>query len=150
MTSGTDTGVHEVFDLSSEFVDRMAGLRPTVATYQGIAGYDHLWDDFSPTGSAAIRQFIVDYEKRLAALPPASERWAQLAIKIMDEHLKLERMYFDDGDDLLDMNNIASTFQTIRQVFDIMDTSTAGAWANVITRVETIQKPLDGYRKTLE
>jgi len=150
VTSGTDTGVHEVFDLSSEFVDRMAGLRPTVATYQGIAGYDHLWDDFSPTGSAAIRQFIVDYEKRLAALPPASERWAQLAIKIMDEHLKLERMYFDDGDDLVDMNNIASTFQTIRQVFDIMDTSTAEAWGNLITRVETIQKPLDGYKKTLE
>lgn len=150
MTSGTDTVAHEVFDLSSEFVDRMAALRPSVATYQGIPGHDHAWDDFSPEGGAAVRRFIVEYEQRLAALPKAGDRWSELAIKIMGEHLRLERMYYDDGDDLLDLNNIASTFQTIRQVFDIMDTATAEGWGNLITRVETLAEPLGGYQKTLE
>ncbi len=149
MTSGTDTGVHEVFDLSSEFVDRMAALRPTIATYQGIRGHDDKWDDFSPAGGDAARKFIVDYERRLAALPPSEDRWARLAIQVMGEHLKLERTYFDDGDDMLDLNNIASTFQTIRQVFDVMDTGTAEAWGNMITRIETIARPLTGYRETL-
>ena len=150
MTSGTDTGVHEVFDLSSEFVDRMAALRPTVATYQGIPGHDAKWDDYSPAGGEAIKRFVQEYEKRLAALPKAEDRWADLAIRIMAEHLKLERQYFEDGDDVLDLNNIASTFQTIRQVFDIMDTSNAEGWTNLITRVETIGRPLAGYRQTLE
>jgi uncharacterized protein (DUF885 family) len=150
VTSGTDTGVHEVFDLSSEFVDRMAALRPTVATYQGIRGYDDQWDDFSPEGGAAVVKFVEGYEARLKALPKPADRWAELAIEVMAEHLRLERAYYEDGDDLLDLNNIASTFQNIRQVFDIMDTSTAEGWSNVVTRVATIQKPLEGYRKTLE
>ena len=150
MNSGTDTGVHEVFDLSSEFVDRYAALRPTVASYQGIPGHDARWDDFSPAGSEVVRRFIADYEKRLAALPKAENRWEDLAIRIMGEHLKLERLYFDDGDDMLDLNNIASTFQTIRQVFDVMDMSTPEAWANIAARVETIGTALEGYRKTLE
>ena len=150
MTSGTDPGVHEVFDLSSEFVDRMAALRPTVATYQGIPGHDGKWDDFSPEGGEEIKRFIAGYEKRLAALPKPENRWADLAIKIMAEHLRLERQYYEDGDDMLDLNNIASTFQTIRQVFDISDTSTAEGWSNVIARVETIGTALGGYRKTLE
>jgi uncharacterized protein (DUF885 family) len=150
VTTGTDTGVHEVFDLSSEFVDRMAALRPTMATYQGIPGHDAKWDDFSPAGGDAVVRFIADYEKRLAALPKPADRWSDLAVKIMAEHLRLERQYFEDGDDMLDLNNIASTFQTIRQVFDIMDTASAEGWANVITRVETIDGALAGYRKTLE
>ena len=150
MTSGTDTGVHEVFDLSSEFVDRMAALRPTMATYQGLPGHDGAWDDFSPAGGEAILRFIAGYERRLAALPKAEDRWADLAIKIMAEHLRLERTYYEDGDDMLDLNNIASTFQTIRQVLDLMDTSTVQGWTNMVTRVETIGTALEGYRKTLE
>src|SRR4029079_5479905 len=71
-------------------------------------------------------------------------------MKIMAEHLKLERTYYEDGDDMLDLNNIASTFQTIRQVLDLMDTSTAEGWTNLITRVETIGTALGGYQKTLE
>ncbi|MEP7028660.1 MAG: DUF885 domain-containing protein [Candidatus Eisenbacteria bacterium] len=149
MTTGTDTGVHEVFDLSSEFVDRMAALRPSMATYQGIAGHDASWDDFSPAGGEVIRRFIADYQKRLAGLPPAENRWAQLAVQVMADHLELERLYYEDGDDLLDLNNIASTFQTIRQVFDLMDTETAEGWTNLVTRIETLGRPLTGYRETL-
>ena len=120
MNSGTDTGVHEVFDMSSEFVDRMAALRPSAATYQGIPGHDGKWDDFSPAGGEEIVRFIQGYEKRLAALPKPVDRWSDLAMRVMADHLALERTYYEDGDDMLDLNNIASTFQTIRQVFDIM------------------------------
>jgi len=116
MTSGTDTGVHEVFDLSSEFVDRMAALRPTMATYQGLAGHDGAWDDFSPEGGDAIQRFIAGYEQRLAALPKAEDRWAELAMKIMAEHLKLERTYYEDGDDMLDLNNIVAYYAYINRV----------------------------------
>jgi len=149
VATGTETGVHEIFDLSSDYLDRLAALRPIGATYLGIQGHDHRWDDLSPEGGAIVRAFIVETQARIAALPNPEDRWAKLAVGIMAEHLELERAYYDDGDDALDLNNIASTFQNIRQVFDVMNTSTPAAWENVITRVETIATPLAGYRATL-
>jgi uncharacterized protein (DUF885 family) len=142
--------VHDIFDLSSEFVDKMAALRPITATYQGLPGHDHRWDDLSPAGGRAVLDFIAGYERRLAALPPADDPWAKLAIEVMSEHLRLERAYYEDGDDLLDLNNIASTFQSVRQVFDLMDTTTLEGWQNIAARLETIGAALDGYRETLE
>ena len=146
----TETRVHDVFDLSSEFVDRMAALRPMNATYQGLHGYDHLWDDLSPAGGREVVEFISAYQKRLAALPPAEDPWARLAVQVMDEHLKLERAFYEDGDDVLDLNNIASTFQSVRQVFDLMDTRTPEGWASIVSRLETLDRALEGYRDTLD
>ena len=150
MVPPTETRVHDIFDLSSEFVDRMAALRPITATYQGLPGHDHRWDDLSPAGGRAVVDFIAGYEQRLAALAPAEDPWAKLAIEVMSEHLRLERAYYEDGDDLLDLNNIASTFQSVRQVFDLMDTTTLEGWQNIAARLETIGAALDGYRATLE
>ncbi len=150
MAPPTETRVHDIFDLSSEFVDRMAALRPMTATYQGLHGHDGRWDDLSPAGGRAVIDFIAGYQQRLAALPPAEDPWARLAVQIMSEHLRLERAYYDDGDDLLDLNNIASTFQSVRQVFDLMDTSTLEGWQNIASRLETIDAALEGYRQTLE
>ncbi len=150
MTPPTETRLHDVFDLSSEFVDQMAALRPTVATYQGLPGYDHLWDDLSPAGGRKVVDFLRAYQQRLAALPPADDPWARLAVQVMDEHLRLERAFYEDGDDVLDLNNIASTFQSVRQVFDLMDTKTRDGWVNIVSRLETMGQALDGYRATLD
>ncbi|MGH7725023.1 MAG: DUF885 domain-containing protein [Candidatus Eiseniibacteriota bacterium] len=150
MTPPTDSRVQDVFDLSSEFVDQMAALRPMTATYQGIPGHDHKWDDLSPAGGERVRAFLVDYETRLRAFPRPTERWARLATDVMAEHLKDERNWFDDGDDVLDLNNIASTFQSLRQVFDITNTSSASNWEDIAARLETIDRAIAGYRETLE
>ncbi len=149
MTTGTDTGVHKIFDLSSDYLDRLAALRPIASTYMGIPGHDHRWDDTSPEGGEILRAFLREAQEELAALPKPEDRWAKLAIEIMAEHLKLEIAHFDDGDDVLDLNNIASTFQGIRQVFDVQNTSTPEAWNAIVTRVETIAQPLAGYHRTL-
>jgi uncharacterized protein (DUF885 family) len=146
----TETRVHDVFDLSSEFVDRMAALRPVVATYQGLHGHDHRWDDLSPAGGKQVVAFLREYQDRLSALPPADDPWARLAVQVMAEHLALERAFYEDGDDVLDLNNIASTFQSVRQVFDLMDTSTRDGWANIVARLEGLGAALEGYRQTLE
>ncbi len=150
MVPPTETRVHGIFDMSSEFVDRMAALRPMTATYQGLPGHDHRWDDLSPAGGREVIAFIAGYQKRMAALPPAEDPWAKLAIEVMSEHLRLERAYYEDGDDLLDLNNIASTFQSMRQVFDLMNTTTREGWENIASRLETIDAAIDGYRETLD
>ncbi len=150
MPPPTDSRVQDVFDLSSEFVDQMAALRPITATFQGIPGHDHAWDELSPAGGEQVRAFVADYDTRLASLPRPEEHWARLAADVMAEHLKLERAWYDDGDDVLDLNNIASTFQSLRQVFDIMDTSSPQGWENIAARLETIERPIAGYREMLD
>ncbi len=150
MVPPTETRVHDIFDLSSEFVDRMAALRPMTATYQGLPGHDDRWDDLSPAGGKAVVDFITAYQKRVDGLPAADDPWAKLAVEVMAEHLRLERAYYEDGDDLLDLNNIASTFQSLRQVFDLMDTTTREGWENMAARLETIDAAIEGYRTTLE
>ena len=54
------------------------------------------------------------------------------------------------GDHERDLNTIDSRFQHVRLAFDRMDTSTAAGWADVARRLETIDRPLEGYRRTLE
>lgn len=40
------------FALSNALVDELAALRPMQATFMGIPGHDHRWDDLSPEGVA--------------------------------------------------------------------------------------------------
>ncbi len=56
---------------------------------------------------------------------------------------------YDNRDHLRDLNSIASTFQLIKDVFDMMATDTAKAWQNIVTRLETIGTPVEHYRNTL-
>src|SRR5680860_319246 len=56
----------------------------------------------------------------------------------------------DREEHLRDLNNIASPFQDLRQVFDIMDITTDEGWDNVIARIRTIGAPLSGYWACLE
>jgi len=138
------------FSLSSEIVDTIAALRPVSATYQGVPGYDWAWDDYSPSGAAVLRSALKGCEARLKPLPASNDRWDRLARLVAAEFLRQEIDAIDEGDPLIDLNNIASTFQSIRQVFDVMDTGSAAGWDNVIERLRTIHRPLAGYRASLE
>ena len=40
------------FALADALVDTLAALRPMLATYWGVPGHDHRWDDLSPEGVA--------------------------------------------------------------------------------------------------
>ena len=106
---------NEIFALSSEIVDAIAALRPVSATYQGLPGHDHGWDDYSPAGATRIVSVLEGYLKRVRALAAptgANAHWAVLATKIADELLRMEIDWFAKGDNLIDLNNIASSFQS--------------------------------------
>jgi uncharacterized protein (DUF885 family) len=148
--SGFSADSSDVFRLSSECVDALGALRPVSATYQGIPGHDHEWDDYSPRGVEKARETLGDFQRRLRALKIPSDRWNRLASVVMEELLQHELDWYEWDEHLLDLNNITSTFQSLRDVFDVMDTTSAKGWENVITRLETIDAPFEGYRRTLE
>ena len=48
-----------------------------------------------------------------------------------------------------DLNHIASPFQSIRDVFDVMPRETPEHWDNIVSRLEGYPGLLDGYRQSL-
>lgn len=138
------------FELSDALVDALAALRPISATMWGVSGHDHQWDDLSPEGWARAEVTLRAWLERVNDLPLQNDRWGHLAVHVMRDQLMLDLVAIEHGDHFVDLNNIASSFQSVRMAFDSMDTSTDESWGNVASRLETVGVVLDGYRRTLE
>ena len=145
MTERTPTEIDRIAD---EWVDTLAALQPTLATYIGRdIGQDRL-DDFSPAGREALRSAVADTRARLRAATPADDidrvTQADLGAEL---DLQLE---LDEADwPLRDLNVIESPSQQVRNVFDLMPTATADDWATIGRRMSSIPAALDGYVETL-
>lgn len=136
------------FSLCDDLLDELLELSPIACTYAGIPGRDHLWDDLSPQGVARRRGVLERYRELFAALPPTGDRWDRLAARVAGAFIDEQIDVLDHQEHLRDLNNIASPFQDIRRVFDIMDV--AEDWEAVATRLRTIGAPLAGYQACLE
>jgi len=139
-----------VFSLGHDLVEALAKISPIRATYYGLSGHDDRWDDLSPEGAAARLTLVKDFRRRLASLPPSGDRWSLLGARVLRDWLEEEQSWFDHDEHLLDLNIIDSTFQPLRQVFDLMDTRSADGWENIAVRLSTLDRPCAGYRATLE
>lgn len=140
---------HPIFALSSDIVDEVAALLPTLATYSGISGHDHRWPDISPSGHATTLAALRDMAERIHALPPAESKWDSLAIKTAHTFVADRIDGYNHRDELRDLDSIASSAQDFVETFDHMDKSTAAAWGNICTRLETMGDALSGYQATL-
>src|SRR3954468_16808423 len=140
---------HPVFELSDQFVDRLAELRPTLATVLGIPGHDAEWDDTSPAGVARIEAFLREQRTALDALAPAEDRWAQLAVRVLGEYIQLALDPIEHHDHERDLGHLQGTFPGLRESFDQMENRTDQCGRNIATRLGTIGEPLAGLRACL-
>jgi uncharacterized protein (DUF885 family) len=137
------------FALSDALVDALAFLRPSMATFMGVSGQDHRWENLSPEGVAHVASELAAWRVRVDALPPQSERWATLAVHIARDWLEQELDAIKHRDSEVDLNSIASSLQNLRLTFDSMDTSSIAAWANMASRLEGLPVALENYRRSL-
>jgi uncharacterized protein (DUF885 family) len=135
--------------LSETLVDVIASLRPVTATFAGIPGHDHLWDDLSPEGIAHASSILAAYHRRISQLPAPSDPWEKLTIDVMQDWLEQDAAWFNAKDYLLDLNSLASSFQNLRMVFDVMDMTSASGWENIVTRLENFPIAASGYQALL-
>ncbi len=143
-------GSDPLFALSDALVEEITAHRPTSATFWGVAGHDHAWDDFGPEGGEATAAMLASYRRRLDALPASERIEDRIAARVMRDFIDVELDRLIQGDHLVDLNNIASPFQHIRMVLDVMDTSSRAGWDHLITRVSTIGRATSTYRTALE
>ncbi len=141
---------HPVHALADEFVTAFAILSPVTGTMAGVRGIHDGWDDFSPEGAALLLSMLRGTRERFSEVAAGNDRWAGVARRVAIEFLDDRIAYFEAEDHLSDLNNIESPFQHVKMVFDLMDGSTLEGTRAVATRLETIERPLAGYRASLE
>ncbi|HLS65287.1 MAG TPA: DUF885 family protein, partial [Ruania sp.] len=109
--------------LADEYVATLTRLSPMMATEMGLPGAEDTLDDLSPAGHQAMtdagRAVLADLDE----VEPVDDidRVTQHAMR---ERIGLEIELAEAGEDLADLNVIASPVQYIREVFDLMPTGT--------------------------
>jgi uncharacterized protein (DUF885 family) len=134
--------------IADAWVDTLAELDPSLATYIGRSEYNDRFGDYSPEGFA---QLADEARKVVAALN------AQEPVDAIDEVTKLDLVreielqleLHEAGDHLRDVNVIASPAQNLRAVFDLMPTATAEDWSVIATRMKALPEAIDGYVRSL-
>lgn len=134
--------------IADAWVDTLAELEPTLATYIGRDEYNDRYGDYSPEGHERL---VAEGRKTLAALAAATPvddidavtqddvaREIQVAIELHDAKWNLR-----------DLNVIASPAQDIRSVLDLMPTATTDDWTVIATRLKAVPGAIDGYITTL-
>lgn len=138
----------KVYEIANGYVDRYAELNPVGATYAGIRGYDDRMTDYSPDGVAALAELAKSTagQLRSAGVEGDLDRVAHDAI-LDDFQVQLQQ--YEAGEYLRDLNVIASPFQSIRQVFDLMPRDTEEGWRNIAIRLQLVPAALASYVATL-
>ena len=134
--------------VAEEYVAKLAMLSPTVATSVGIPGYDHLLDDFSPAGHAARADLARETLTKVAATSDTDDV-DRVTRAAMNERLGLDVELHNAGEDLGDLNNIASPLQAIRDIFDFMPTATVEQWETIAARMRAVAPAAEGYLTSL-
>src|SRR6478736_3889118 len=115
----TPTSIDKIAD---EWVDTLAELDPSLATYIGRDAFNDRYADYSPEGTARL---IDEARSTLAAFDAATP------VDSVDEITKED------------------VSQEIRSVFDLMPTDSVDDWSVVSTRLKALPAAIEGYITTL-
>lgn len=143
--SRTPTPIDTIADA---WVDTIAELEPTVATYIGRFEHNGRYGDYSPEGHervvAAARSTLAD----LTAAEPVDDI-DRVTKADLSRELELDLELADAQWHLRDLNVIASPAQDIRAVFDLMPTDTPEDWSVISARLGALPAAIEGYVATL-
>src|SRR6476620_8114049 len=134
--------------VAERYLDMFAALDPCAATEMGIIGRDDDITDYSPDGVAARVEAAHSALRELDGTTAADEV-DHVTIAAMRERLGLLIELHDARLDVGDLNVIASPLQSMRDVFDLMDTGTDEDWALIGRRMSTVPDRVAGYIEAL-
>jgi uncharacterized protein (DUF885 family) len=143
--SRVPTAVDAVAD---QYLQTLCRLNPFAATSMGVSGYDHLAPDMSPAGWEAMADANREVLAELAT-GHAADEVDEVTIAAMRERLGLELELHEANEWIGQLNNIASPVQELRDIFDIMPTSTPEHWENIAQRLAALPDTAAGVVESL-
>ena len=138
------------FEIADRLTEAYSDLDPLSATESGVAGRDHLPTDYSPEGNQARIELFRATHRELADHLDHPDPVEAQAARVMSGWLDTRLVEAETREWSWDLNHIASPFQTIRDVFDVMDKSDGPAWEAITARLEAFPFMLDGYTESLK
>ena len=138
----------QVDTIADAWVDTLAELQPTLATYIGRSEHNDRFGDYSPAGEERLVDEARKTLRALEAATPADEI-DRVTQRDLAQDLQLEIDVHDAKWHLRDLNVIASPAQDIRAVFDLMPTATSDDWSVIATRLKALPAAVGGYIETL-
>ncbi len=134
--------------IADAYMTTIARLNPIAATTMGLTGYDHLMTDFSPEGWAAQADAARATLAALADETPVDDV-DHVTVAAMRERLGAVLDLHDADEWLGQLNNIESPVQQLRDVFDLMPTSTPEHWENIAARLNALPGAVAGVIESL-
>ncbi len=144
-TPRTPTAIDQI---AETWVDDIAEMLPTVATYIGRFEHNGRLEDLSPAGHEARYRAAQATLAALEAAEPVDEVDVVTKADLAGD-LRLSIELYEAGAHLRDLNVIASPPQDLRSVFDLMPTDTVEDWTLISDRLRAVPAALDGYVQTL-
>ena len=135
-------------DISDGYVDDLCAADPFLGTYLGVAGSDGRCTDLSPDGLQHRAGITATALAAAEALPEAADPRDRVAAAVLIERLSVSVARDEAGFAYGDLNVLASEIQNVRQIFDLMDTSSDEGWAAISERMSGIPDCLDGLTAT--
>jgi uncharacterized protein (DUF885 family) len=138
------------FEISDRFTDDWAKLMPISATIFGIAGYDDQCTDYSPDGVAGRADLYRKTKAELDAHLDHPDEVQAFGARVLSDWLAEQIDRFETQKWRRDLNHVASPFQHMRDVFDVMSKDDEEGWSAIAARLDGFGRMLDGYRQCLE
>ncbi|MFC3493359.1 DUF885 family protein [Glycomyces rhizosphaerae] len=141
-------GMRRIDWIADRYVEDTIALSPLTATAMGLPGHDHELDDLSPAGFASQASLDRHAVADLESTDPVDER-ERIAKDSMLERLRLRVERYDSGDTYMDLNVLASSVHSIRQIFDLMPRDGREAAENIASRLDAVPTAIEQYTETL-
>ncbi|MEY4000438.1 MAG: hypothetical protein RLZZ626_793 [Actinomycetota bacterium] len=139
----------EIDKIANAWLQRMAEMSPSFATYIGQPGGEDKLDDVSPE---AQEREAEEARRVLAQLnaAPVRDKVDEVTLDAMREDLNLGLEIHDAKLYRRNLNVIASPLQGIRDIFDLSPTATEHDWQNLAARMNGVQGAVNGYIASLQ
>ncbi len=134
--------------IAEAWVDTIAELSPSTATYIGRSEHNRRLDDLSLAGHETRRAAAAATLEAIEATEAIDDVDTVTRADLSAE-LRLQLALHEAGAHLRDVNVIASPAQDVRSVFDLMPTDTVEDWDVISDRLRGVPVALSGYVQTL-
>ena len=143
-----DSERSQIFALADTLIEKKAELNPLLATMHGVPGYETILPDFSLARSAKEADLARATLETLESLTPIDEI-DRIAGAVMRERLESELDLLDSYEAQILFSVLESPASAIRQIFEVMPTSTPDDLAVISARLGAIPDAHDSWRSAL-
>lgn len=134
--------------IAERWVDTETDLFPELRVYLGRAGREGDYGDYSPAGAQEADRARRRVLTELRSVEPVDEVDRITKLDLTRE-LELEIEKTEAALEQRDLNVIESPPQSLRDIFDLMPTTTVEDWAAIATRMRNLPSAMGGYLETL-